>query len=69
MSTEPVFTVVQGQPTDEELAALVIVLTLRAGAHAAAPAPGPSGWSAYARTVRAPLAPGPDAWRRSGRPQ
>ena len=69
MSTDPVFAVVQGRPTDEELAALVTVLALRAVAHAAAPAPEPSGWSAYARTVRAPLAPGPDAWRRSGRPQ
>ena len=65
---EPVFSVVKGSPTDEELAALVAVLTLTG--HRAPPEPEtrPSGWSTYWRTVRAPVIPGPDAWRMSARP-
>ena len=66
---EPLFRVVKGSPTDEELAALVAVLTLRSGGRAAEPEPQPSGWSAYWRSVRAPVQPGPEAWRMSGRPQ
>ena len=71
MSTmdEPLFQVVKGSPTEEELAALVAVLTLRSGGAAAAPARPESGWSAYWRSVRAPVQPGPEAWRMSGRPQ
>jgi len=65
----PAFSVVRGNPTDEELAAVWAVLASR-------PAAGPtepqraeaSGWSAYWRAVRAPLAPGPSAWRASARP-
>ena len=64
---QPLFTVVKGRPTDEELAALVVVFS------SAATAPGPgnrthtSGWSSYWRSVRRPVQPGPDAWRLSGR--
>ena len=66
---EPVFRVTRGNPTDEELAALVTVLTALSGRPAApAEAPVPAGgWSAYWRAVRAPLRPGPDAWRASAR--
>jgi acyl-CoA carboxylase epsilon subunit len=65
---QPVFSVVKGSPTDEEVAALVAVLTL--GSRSSEPEPDirPSGWSAYWRTVRAPIIPGPDAWRMSARP-
>ena len=63
------FSVVRGNPTDEELAALVTVLTLAGRRSEPEPAPRPSGWSAYWRTVRAPISPGPNAWRMSGRPQ
>ena len=66
---EPLFSVVRGSPTDEELAALVAVLALRVGAAAPAAGPQESGWSAYWRSVRAPVQPGPEAWRMSGRPQ
>ncbi|GAA2098556.1 acyl-CoA carboxylase subunit epsilon [Microlunatus panaciterrae] len=67
----PVFTVTHGNPTPEELAALVAVLTARGRQ----PQPQPNepartnsaGWSAYWRGVRAPLHPGPGAWRASGR--
>ncbi|HZA74211.1 MAG TPA: acyl-CoA carboxylase subunit epsilon [Propionibacteriaceae bacterium] len=61
--------VVKGSPTDEELAALVIVLALSRRRSEPDPATRPSGWSAYWRSVRAPITPGPNAWRMSGRPQ
>ena len=61
--------VVRGSPTDEELAALVIVLALSRRRSEPDPATRPSGWSAYWRSVRAPITPGPNAWRMSGRPQ
>ena len=69
--TEPevAFSVVKGSPTDEELAALVAVLTLAGRSTEPEPTRRPSGWSAYWRTVRAPIIPGPDAWRISARPQ
>ncbi|GAA1556582.1 acyl-CoA carboxylase subunit epsilon [Kribbella sancticallisti] len=68
--TEPVLRVVKGDPTPEELAALVAVVSARA---AAVPAPEPSqsqagDWSAYWRNVRRPLHPGPGRWRASAHP-
>jgi Acyl-CoA carboxylase epsilon subunit len=80
----PVFlSVVRGNPTDTELAALVTVLAARAGAAAAAaaapatsaagqptPARAPrSRWSDKSWLMRASLSPGPDAWRRSALPR
>jgi hypothetical protein len=65
---QPVFCVVRGSPTDEEVAALVAVLTLAGRSSEPEPETRPSGWSAYWRTVRAPIIPGPDAWRMSARP-
>ena len=65
---EPLFQVVRGRPTDEELAALVVVLSTLGRASVAPPAPAPSsGWSAPWRSVRQPLHPGAGAWRMSGR--
>jgi hypothetical protein len=63
------FSVVKGSPTDEEIAALVTVLTLSSRRSEPEPTNRPSGWSAYWRTVRAPVSPGPHAWRMSARPQ
>ena len=64
---QPLFTVVKGRPTDEELAALIVVFSSArpptgsdGGAHT-------SGWSSYWRSVRRPFHPGPDAWRLSSR--
>jgi hypothetical protein len=68
-SDEPLFQVVKGSPTEEELAALVAVLALRTGPAETRPDRSESGWSAYWRSVRAPVQPGPEAWRMSGRPQ
>ena len=68
MSTEePLFSVVKGSPTDEEIAALVTVLALTSRRSQPELKTRPSGWSAYWRTVGAPIIPGPDAWRMSGR--
>ncbi len=59
--TEPVLRVVKGDPTPEELAALIAVVSARA---AAAPAPesGPahaSDWATYWRNAQPPPAPRP----------
>ena len=64
----PLLRVVKGNQTPEELAAVLIVVAARSG-----PADGPrqetnSGWSAYWRSVKAPLAAGPGAWRSSAHP-
>ena len=62
--------VIHGDPTPEELAALVAVLTARAGAAAgpARPKPRRSAWSAPSRRLRRPLPHGPGAWRSSALP-
>lgn len=63
--------VVRGEPTDNELAAIVAVISAKTAEAAAVPSPEPerpSTWAAYWRTVRAPLRPGPGAWRTSALP-
>ena len=69
----PLFSVVRGQPSDEETAALTVVLAARLAARPAddpARARGPAGrWADRARSMRAPLTRGPDAWRASSQPQ
>jgi hypothetical protein len=68
----PLFRVVRGRPSAEETAALTVVLVAaraaraRAARLAATRAPGT--WASHARALRAPAAPGPDAWRRSALP-
>jgi hypothetical protein len=63
----PVLEVVAGHPSADELAALVValsaVLAARDQAGRAA-----SAWADRSRLLGAPLTPGRDAWRRSGRP-
>jgi hypothetical protein len=61
--------VVRGDPTDEELAALVVVLQALATAPATGPpAPARRAWAAPRDAVRRPLVPGPGAWRASSLP-
>ena len=61
----PLLTVLRGEPTPEQLAALVAVVSSRATAAAAEDA-GPPAPSLWARPVlRTPLSPGPGAWRAS----
>ena len=60
--------VVRGQPTAAELAALVAVLAARFAALSTVDRRPLSAWADPARRVRAPLRPGPGAWRRSALP-
>jgi hypothetical protein len=67
---EPRLTIVRGEPTPEEIAALVTVLTARlesAGQARVGAAPR-YGWSSRSRMVRGPLSRGPGAWRASALP-
>jgi hypothetical protein len=70
----PLLSVVSGHPSAEELAALTAVLAAtlaarqRAAAAQASVGPARSAWLDRAALTRAPLRPGPDAWRRSARP-
>jgi hypothetical protein len=64
----PVMRVVRGNPTDEEVAALVAVLSaLGGGADDPSPAR-QSAWGSPARAVRAPLSAGPGGWQASALP-
>jgi Acyl-CoA carboxylase epsilon subunit len=63
----PSLRVVRGEPTAEELAALVAVLAARAFVSADRPVR-TTVWSDRGRLVRRQLAPGPGAWRSSARP-
>ncbi|WP_229051714.1 acyl-CoA carboxylase subunit epsilon [Aeromicrobium sp. Leaf350] len=66
---KPALRVVKGDPTPEELAALVAVLAARSAAAADAAArtrkPVRSEWGHPARAVRGVHRPGADQWRRS----
>jgi hypothetical protein len=65
----PVLSVLRGEPTPDELAALLVVLASRQSAQPAEPRKRPSLWSAPGQTLQAPLFPGPGAWRASGLPR
>jgi len=69
----PVLRVVRGNPTDEELAALVAVVAARQAAAGADWVGGArarrSAWADPARALRRPLSPGPAGWRRSALPR
>lgn len=68
----PVLSVVRGQPTGEEVAALTVALAVaaaRASPAAAAGLPEPlTGWARRASLLRGPVSRGPGGWRRSGLP-
>ncbi len=67
---EPLLRVVHGDPTPDELAALIAVLAARAGAAAATGSndqPRPA-WQDRARYLRTTLPHGPGAWRASAWP-
>jgi hypothetical protein len=61
--TDPV--IIKGNPTDEEVAAVVAALATLPSATPAPAARRPTGWSAYWRSLRTPPHPSPDAWRTS----
>jgi hypothetical protein len=61
--------VVKGDPTPEELAALITVVAARSAAPAAAPeGERASNWATYWRNARQPFRPGPGQWRASAHP-
>jgi hypothetical protein len=66
-----VLRVVRGDATPEELAALVAVLMAAAsgGEGEQVAEPVRSAWTERSRQLRAPLFPGPGAWRRSALPR
>jgi acyl-CoA carboxylase epsilon subunit len=64
----PFLRVVSGNPTPEEVAALVAVLAASGGGERPAPRRTPA-WSHPARLVRRTPAPGPGGWRASGLPR
>ena len=70
MTTAPVLRIVKGNPTPEEVAALVTVVSaMAAGAQAVAnakAAPKPE-WGAHHRKLRGTHRHGPGAWRASAR--
>lgn len=66
--SRPLLTVVRGEPTAEQVAALTAVLAARASGGGGDPAspPEPSLWAAP--VLRSPVSPGAGAWRASGLP-
>jgi len=64
-----VLSVLRGEPTPDELAALLVVLASRQPTAPAGRGKPPSLWSALGQTLQAPLFPGPGAWRASGLPR
>ncbi|MFL6127293.1 acyl-CoA carboxylase subunit epsilon [Actinophytocola sp.] len=69
MSERPHLRVVKGNPSDEELAALVAVVSTLGSAAGQAPERPRSTWSDRRLLVREPLAHGTGAWRASGLPR
>ncbi|HEY9349660.1 MAG TPA: acyl-CoA carboxylase subunit epsilon [Acidothermales bacterium] len=60
--------VVRGEPSAEELAAVLAVLTARAAPRTSSATAPSSAWADPRRRVRVPLAHGPGAWRASALP-
>ncbi|HEU4331542.1 MAG TPA: acyl-CoA carboxylase epsilon subunit [Lapillicoccus sp.] len=72
MSSEetPVLRVVRGNPTAEELAALVAVLVAAGGSGESEPPPAARGWASPAARLGSPAyGPRPGGWRASGMPR
>jgi hypothetical protein len=60
--------ILKGDPTPEELAALVAVLAARPSAPAPRETERASNWATYWRNARQPFHPGPGQWRASAHP-
>jgi hypothetical protein len=75
LTNRPVVSVIRGEPSDAELAAVIAVLAAKARAQAAAAGlSAPTGasrsaWSMRSALMREILSPGPGAWKRSGLPR
>jgi hypothetical protein len=67
---EPLFQVVRGDATADEIAALLAVLVRTRAVDEPESTPGPTnGWPDRAALLRAPLRPGLNAWRASAGPR
>jgi Acyl-CoA carboxylase epsilon subunit len=68
---QPVLAFVRGNPSAEQIAAVVTVLSARAGpaARAGTGETARYGWSARSRLLRAPAVRGPGGWRASALPR
>jgi hypothetical protein len=66
----PVFKVISGDASAEEIAAVLAALTAaaRSATQPPPPARSASAWADRPAMLRRPLRPGPDGWRASGRP-
>lgn len=69
MSDRPHLRVVRGNPTDEEVAALLAVVSALGAQQEPAPPAPRSAWADRRNLVREPLAHGPGAWRASAFPR
>jgi hypothetical protein len=68
LPARPLLTVVKGEPTAEELAALtVVVAALSGGPEQRRRRPTVGAWASSADRHRRPLQPGPGGWRAAGR--
>jgi len=66
----PVLRVIRGDATDEEVAALLAVVSARTNDDADPPArPTRSAWTDRSTLTRRPVHPGPGAWQASGWPR
>jgi len=65
--TAPAITVMAGNPTDEELAVVISLLSRLPRTEVVQPNP-PSHWSNKAAMMRPRINPGPGAWRASAFP-
>ena len=65
----PLLRVVRGEPTAEELAALVAVVSSRAASGMGVPDVRRSAWYDPRRLTRPPIHPGPGGWRASALPR
>ena len=69
-SDRPVLRVVRGEPTPEELAALVAVLAARGSGSGQEPSgPVRGGWGDHGRSMRTSLPHGPGRWRAAALPR
>lgn len=68
-AVRPLLRVVSGDPTPEELAALVAVVAARSGGAVEPPRAPTSRWAARGLLLRRPLHPGPGAWRACALPR
>ncbi len=66
-TTPPLLRVVSGSPSDEELAALTVVVAALSQRRPRRRPTQVGGWASRADAVRTPLRPGPGGWRAAGR--